>query len=119
MLNYLVLILGCQLLGELAVATFHVPVPGPVVGMVALFGLLTVLGRIPEDLSALADGLLRHLSLLFVPAGVGVMLHFKLLGSDWLAIAIPLGVSAVLTIAVTGAVMNWFAKRAKQQTGER
>ena len=62
-------------------------------------------GGIEESLAQTGDGLLRHLSLLFVPAGVGVMLHFKLLGDDWLAVAGALVVSTLATIVVTGWVM--------------
>jgi len=112
MLNYLTLIFGCQLVGELITRALAIPVPGPVLGMVILFLLLVFRGSIPEKLSATTDGLLGHLSLLFVPAGVGVMLHFPLLGDDWIAITVALVVSTVLTIAVTALMMSWLAKHA-------
>jgi putative effector of murein hydrolase LrgA (UPF0299 family) len=110
MLNYLTLILGCQLVGELVTRALMIPVPGPVLGMVLLFVLLVFRGSIPDKLSATTDGLLGHLSLLFVPAGVGVMLHFPLLGADWLAITVALVVSTVLTIAATALMMSWLVK---------
>ena len=110
MLNYLTLIFGCQLVGELVTRALAIPVPGPVLGMVILFLLLVFRGSIPEKLSATTDGLLSHLSLLFVPAGVGIMLHFPLLGDDWIAITVALIVSTVLTIAVTALMMSWLAK---------
>jgi putative effector of murein hydrolase LrgA (UPF0299 family) len=112
MLNYLTLIFGCQLVGELVTRALAIPVPGPVLGMVILFLLLVFRGSIPEKLSATTDGLLGHLSLLFVPAGVGVMLHFPLLGDDWIAITVALVVSTVLTIAVTALMMSRLAKHA-------
>lgn len=117
MLNYLTLIFGCQLIGELVTRALEIPVPGPVLGMVILFLVLVFLGSIPEKLSAAADGLLNHLSLLFVPAGVGVMLHFPLLGNDWLAITVALVVSTVLTIAVTALVMSGLAKHTANAGG--
>lgn len=112
MLNYLTLIFGCQLVGELVTRALAIPVPGPVLGMVILFLLLVFRGTIPEKLSATTDGLLSHLSLLFVPAGVGVMLHFPLLGDDWIAITMALVVSTVLTIAVTALMMSWLSRHA-------
>ena len=112
MLNHLTLIFGCQLVGELVTRALAIPVPGPVLGMVILFLLLVFRGSIPENLSATTDGLLGHLSLLFVPAGVGVMLHFPLLGDDWIAITVALVVSTVLTIAVTALMMSRLAKHA-------
>jgi len=105
MLNYLTLILVCQLAGELTTQALGAAVPGPVVGMVLLFLFLFMRGSVPDDLSAVGDTLLRYLSLMFVPAGVGVMLHFKLLGNDWLPIALALVASTVLTIAVTALTM--------------
>ena len=112
MLNYLTLIFGCQLAGELVTRALAIPVPGPVLGMVMLFLLLVYRGSIPEKLATVADGLLGHLSLLFVPAGVGVMLHFPLLGDDWMAITVALVVSTVATIVVTALVMSWLTRQA-------
>ncbi len=117
MLNYLTLIFGCQLVGELVTRALAIPVPGPVLGMVILFLLLVYRGAIPEKLSTTADGLLGHLSLLFVPAGVGVMLHFPLLGDDWIAITVALVASTVLTIAITALMMAWLAKNAATPGG--
>ena len=110
MINAFTLILSCQLIGELAVKLLTVPVPGPVVGMVLLFCFLLARGGIPENLAKAADGLLSHMSLLFVPAGVGVMMHFRLLGEDWLPITAALVVSTLLTIAVTGRLMAWLGR---------
>lgn len=117
MLNYVTLIFGCQLAGELLTRASQVPLPGPVLGMVILFCLLLFRGSIPTKLSATADGLLNHLSLLFVPAGVGVMLHFPLLGDDWLAISAALVVSTILTIAITALMMSWLGKRSESTNG--
>ncbi len=106
MLNYLTLIFVCQLVGEFIISATGLPMPGPVIGMVLLFCYLLVRGYIPDDLGAVGDGLLSHLSLLFVPAGVGVMLHFKLLGDDMLAIGLALVVSTTLTVVVTALLMR-------------
>lgn len=107
MLGYLTLIFCCQLAGELAVTATGLPVPGPVLGMMLLFGGLLVRGSIPKDLATTGDALIGHLSLLFVPAGVGVMLHVQLIGRDWAAISVALVASTVLTIAITALVMVW------------
>jgi putative effector of murein hydrolase LrgA (UPF0299 family) len=111
MLNHLTLIFGCQLAGELVTRAAEIPVPGPVLGMAILFCFLLYRGTIPEKLSETADALLNHLSLLFVPAGVGVMLHFQLLGDDWLPIGVALVVSTLLTLVVTSLMMSWLGKR--------
>jgi len=99
-MRYLTLILLCQLAGELVGKVVLSSVPGPVLGMVILFAGLMVRGVVPAGLGDASAFILRYLSLLFVPAGVGVMLHFQLLGEDWPAVGVALLVSTLLTIAV-------------------
>lgn len=118
MLMYLTLIFCCQLAGEFAALTLKIPIPGPVIGMLMLFCFLLVRGNIPKDLAVAADGLLNHLSLLFVPAGVGVMLHFRLIGDDWLAISAALLVSTILTVAITAFLMSRLSKRTPQKNSD-
>lgn len=101
------ILLACQLAGEVTTRLLMLPIPGPVLGMVILFFALVVRGHVPEDVGAVTGGLLQNLSLLFVPAGVGVMLHARLLVDNWLALSAALLLSVVITIAVTGAVMSW------------
>lgn len=111
MLGAITLLLVYQLLGEVAVQILALPVPGPVVGMLLLFLTLLARGAAPEPLRATCQTLLAHLSLLFVPAGVGVMLHFKRLGAEWLPIAVALVASTVICIGVTALVMQWLLRR--------
>lgn len=110
MLSALTLILTCQLAGELTTRFFGLPVPGPVAGMVILFALLAIKGSVPEDIGAVADTLLKHLALLFVPAGVGVMAHLGLLGQDLVPVSVALIGSTIATIAVTALVMSRLAR---------
>ncbi|MGF1641361.1 MAG: CidA/LrgA family protein [Rhodospirillales bacterium] len=111
MLAFFTVLLVCQLIGEVIVVAAAVPVPGPVVGMAILFGGLMIHGSVPEDLAAAGELLLRHLSLLFVPAGVGVMVHADLIAGELLPIAVALVASTVLTIAVTAVLMRWLGRR--------
>jgi len=67
--------------------------------------------EIPGDLARVADALLANLSLLFVPAGVGIMVHLGLLKTDLLPLGTALIVSTVLTIAVTAFLMQWLQPR--------
>jgi putative effector of murein hydrolase LrgA (UPF0299 family) len=111
MLEYLTLILACQLIGEFAVSTADIPFPGPVAGMILLFIFLLIKQEIPDELGNVAGALLNNLSLMFVPAGVGVMVHFELLGTDALPLSIALVVSTLLTIAITALVMMLLNKK--------
>jgi holin-like protein len=110
-LRFVALLLCCQLAGEALVFWSRLPVPGPVVGMALLFLGLAVRGGVPEDLSRGVDALLSHLSLLFVPAGVGVMLHLATLREEWPAIALALVLSTAIGIAVTGLLMTALIRR--------
>lgn len=114
MLESLAVLLFCQLIGELIVLYLEIPIPGPVVGMLLLFSGLMIRGNIPEPLAQTANGLLEQLSLLFVPAGVGVMTHLTLLGKQWLPLTASLVVSTLLTIAVTGLLMQKLAGKEDQ-----
>jgi holin-like protein len=110
-LGYVTLIFACELAGELSVAATGLPVAGPVIGRALLFAGLVIRGQAPKDLAAMADALLGNLSLLFLPAGVGVIVHLSLIGRDLIAISTALVASTILTIAVTAVVMNWLAPR--------
>lgn len=109
-LGSITVLLLCQLAGEVVVRLLHLPMPGPVVGMLLLFIGLVVKGGIPEPLARTADGLLSHLSLLFVPAGVGVVVYLGLIREEWLPISAALLLGTLVTIAVTGAVMALFTR---------
>ena len=104
------ILLACQLAGEVIARLLGLPVPGPVLGMVILFVALAIRGHVPDDVGVVTGGLLQNLSLLFVPAGVGVMLHAGLLVENWLAVSAALMASVVITIAVTGLAMSWMKR---------
>ncbi len=95
MIANLSLILTCQLIGEVIVRGLHLPLPGPVIGLLFLFvalvlrDRLAVLARGPLRKGAVegtAKGMLAHLSLLFVPAGVGIVQQLDLLTQHGIAI---------------------------------
>ncbi|MBQ0784956.1 MAG: CidA/LrgA family protein [Amphritea sp.] len=110
LIGFLILLIF-QFAGELIVIAVGMPVPGPVVGMVLLLIGLILKGEVPECLRIPSEALLKHLALLFVPAGVGLMTHFGLLRQDWLAILLALIVSTALTIVVTALILNPSAKK--------
>jgi holin-like protein len=75
MLRALATLLVFQTIGEVLSYSLALPVPGPVLGMALLLALLLANERVVAALRPTCVELLKHLSLLFVPAGVGVMLH--------------------------------------------
>jgi holin-like protein len=110
MIASLSLILLCQLAGEVMVRGLVLPMPGPVIGLVLLLLLLlardrfAVLRRGPLQgggVEGASRGLIANLSLLFVPAGVGVVQKLDLVAQHGIAIAAVLAVSVVVTLLVT------------------
>ena len=106
MLGALTLLLVYQLVGEVVARMFALPIPGPVIGMALLFLTLVLRGGPDESLRTTAGTLLQHLSLLFVPAGTGVMLHLGRVADEWLPLAAALVVSTAATLAVTALTMR-------------
>ncbi len=106
MIRAITILLLYQLVGEVLARAVHAPVPGPVVGMVLLFVTLLLRRGIPSDLETTAQRLLQYLSLLFVPAGVGVMVHLQLLQNEWLPILATLLASTVVTMSVTALTLG-------------
>ncbi len=86
------------------------PIPGPVLGMLLLSGLMLARIPLPQALGNTADGLLSHLSLLFVPAGAGVIQHLDRLGTDALQLIAAVVLTTAITLAVTGAVFEFTAR---------
>jgi holin-like protein len=108
-----------QCAGEALVWATGASVPGPVAGMGLLLIALRLRGgrdvEAERPLAVAGDGLARHLSLLFVPAGVGVMLHAGRLVDEGIAIGIALVVSTVLALAVGGLVFQAMIRRADRR----
>ncbi len=116
MLQGLTIIFACQLAGELLVRAVGLPVPGPVLGMVILLAGV-VLGGVPESLRKVANGLLTHLPLFFVPAGVGLVTHGARLRADWLPLTVGIVVSTLVTMLVVGLMIQRLAARRSRDEG--
>jgi len=121
-LNGVTLLLVYQLTGEILVRLLGLPIPGPVLGMVMLFVTLMIRGSVPDSLSEASSALLSHLSLLFVPAGVGMMTHFGRIADEWLPITLALFLSTVITMVATALIMQlttrWFVRSVSEQGGQ-
>ncbi|MFA9218602.1 MAG: CidA/LrgA family protein [Sphingomonadaceae bacterium] len=106
MLISFAILLVFQCLGEGLVFALGLPLPGPVAGMLLLLLALTLWPRLLEVIEATGTELLRHLSLLFVPAGVGIIVAASSMEGHWLAVLLSLAGSTLLTLAVTALVMR-------------
>ncbi|ACL55697.1 CidA/LrgA family protein [Methylobacterium nodulans] len=120
MILSLTLLLLCQLLGEIIARGGDLPVPGPVIGMALLLCVMALRDRHPGGLpKPLVDGtlegtgkgLLANLSLLFVPAGVGVVGRLDVLAAQGPALAATLVVSTAAALVATALTFAWVARR--------
>jgi holin-like protein len=121
MIETLAALLIFQTIGEVASYALRLPVPGPVIGMVLLLLFLRLRPRTLETLRGTSLGLLQHLSLLFVPAGVGVMVHWHRLAAEGVAIVVAIVVSTVLALAATALTVRALLPRedaAAERQGE-
>ena len=101
MLNGVLLLLSCQLAGEAVSRGLGLTVPGPVLGMALLAAMLLRRPALHAVVGPVAAGLLRNLSLLFVPAATGVVQVLPQLASEGVAIGVSVVVSTVIALAVT------------------
>ena len=103
-------LLAFQSIGELLARGLGLPFPGPVVGMLLL--LLALRWQVVrEPVGMCADFLLSHLSLLFVPVGVGVMTHLALVYQYGLRMLLVIVLSTLAGLAVTALCLHWFKGR--------
>ena len=117
LLQGLAWLLLCQSAGEAIARLAHLRLPGPVLGMVLLISLLQW-RRVQAPVEAAADALLAHLSLLFVPVGVGVITHLGLLAQYGARIMLAITLSTWIGLAVTAWVLRaWLRRPAVQPAG--
>lgn len=119
MVASLSLILLCQLIGEASVRGSGLPLPGPVLGLMVLLIMLLARDRFAfiargplrnGEVEKVGKGLLSHLSLLFVPAGVGVTQKLELVAAYGVDIGAILALSLVVTLLAT-MLTFWFVSR--------
>lgn len=110
MIATLALILSLQLVGEIAARALSLPLPGPVVGLILLVLICLIRPALADRIRPETQGLLQHLSLFFVPAGVGIVAHLPLLQQHGIGLAVAIAVSTVLAIAAGALVFTWVAR---------
>lgn len=109
-LRGLACLLVLQSAGELLTRGLHLPLPGPVLGMVLLLALLRV-EAVRAPVAACADFLLSHLSLLFVPVGVGVMTHLALIVEHGVGMLVVIVLSTWAGLAATALALRLLTPR--------
>jgi len=99
--------------------SFHLSMPGPVVGLMALSLVVLLAERfhawssrhLALHVMPVSRVLVSHLGLLFVPAGVGIITQGAVLRREWLPIVAALLGSTLVGLVATGWVMQRFAPK--------
>lgn len=118
MLDAIALLFVCQLAGEAIHRLSGLPLPGSVIGMLILLGWLGAVRRPRPRLEAVSAWLTAHLSILFVPAAVGVMEEGPALSRHGLALVAATMVSTLLTMVVTALAFRWALRRTGAADGD-
>lgn len=113
------LLLAFDLAGRTLVATFALPVPGPVLGMLLLLLALMLFGRVPRGLAEVAEQILRYLVLILLPATVGIYFLQDLPISDWIALAIAMVVGTLISFTLTALLLNRLIHRSSTRQGDK
>ena len=116
MVHALCLLIGAQLAGTFLTDVLNLPVPGPVIGLLLLLIWLTAGGRVPADLGAVADGFIRYLPVLFVPAAVGLVQHLDLLSAFGTVLFVIIFVSTFTGLIVAAFVFSLVAAKLSPPT---
>lgn len=94
------ILLSFQLAGEVISRSILPFAPGPVIGLALLVGALATIPRLADEMRATVNVFLSHLSLFFVPAGVGVVTQLPQIGADAAAIFAAIILSTIAAISV-------------------
>lgn len=116
-LAFAVLVL-CDTAGRLFSWWSGLPVPGTVIGILILLGVIIALRRVPASLGQMSDFLLSHLNFFYIPAGVGVMIYAALLAEDLWPILVALFVSTFLAMLAAGFAFQWAVRLTERREGD-
>ena len=114
MLRGFFIILLFQLVGEVLQKFFNLVIPGPVIGLILLLFSLIYLKKIKskkilnvkKDVMSTGNAITSYLSLLFVPIGVGVVMHISYLEQNLYQVLGVIGLGTVLTVGLTAKLME-------------
>jgi len=119
MLRSIFIIFFYQVLGEAVKKIFEIRIPGPVIGLILLLVSLILLNKfktkfinnLKKEVADTSTYILKYLSFLFVPIGVGVVMHFSYLENNLSKVLFIIFISTILTISITAFLMEKINKK--------
>lgn len=107
----LMIILWFSLLGETLSNLLHLPVPGSIIGLFCLFLALQFKWLRLRHVNDVGHFLLGNMTILFLPAAVGIMDKFHVIAPYLVPIGLIILGAIVINIAVIGLVVQWIKSR--------
>lgn len=100
--------------GEVIVRLTGFPIPGSIVGLTLMLADFAINGQIDSDVGRIFDGVSKHLAILFVPAGAGVIAYSAVLSSGVVVIVTTIVAGTLVTMLVTAFLFRWlFTERSQ------
>lgn len=106
LIKQVAIFLGLWLLGEAISYYTHLPLSGSIIGMLLLLIGLELKLIKTKDVKDVSNFLLNNMAMFFIPAGVGLMCHYRILKQEWLPISLAIVLSALLVLTVVGLIMK-------------
>lgn len=107
----LLIIFGFSYIGNVISNAFDLPVPGPIIGMLLLFLALQFKLLEFKNVDAAGSFLINNMTILFLPAGVGIMAKWGLISHFWLQILLIVVVALIINLFVLGKLVEWIKVR--------
>lgn len=104
--------------GEVVSMILPFSVPGSVAGMILMFIALHFNLLKIERVEEAGDWLVNNMAIFFVPAGIGLMTNFDIIGAIWWQLLIIVGLSATLMMWFVGFVVQFVMNRTSNTKGE-
>ncbi|WP_438349851.1 CidA/LrgA family holin-like protein [Paenibacillus sp. FA6] len=96
--------------GDYIQKLLHLPIPGSIVGLLLLFGLLLCKVVPVTWIESGSNTILSYLPLFFIPATAGIVNHMNIFNGRGLLLILVLIVSSVLTIGAAAHASQWLAR---------
>ncbi len=103
----LLIIFGFSFIGNAISNVFRLPVPGSILGMILLF--LALQFKILEfrHVDEAGSFLINNMTILFLPAGVGIMAKWNLISHFWAQILLIVVGALIINMLILGKLVEW------------
>lgn len=103
----LLIIFGFSFIGNVISNVFRLPVPGSIPGMILLF--LALQFKILEfrHVDEAGSFLINNMTILFLPAGVGIMAKWNLISHFWAQILLIVVGALIINMLILGKLVEW------------